>query len=81
MTIIAIVSCDDLKRTDLKDISVFRPMSNCLARQLNLGNLNTPSIDLIQFYSWFNSSFLFLLVGWEGMVMYDNEFETKENKN
>ena len=59
-------------------------MSNCLARQLNLGNLNTPSIDLIQFYSWFNSSFLFLLVGGEGgwgMVMYDNEFETKENKN
>ena len=25
MTIIAIVSCDDLKRTDLKDISVFPP--------------------------------------------------------
>ena len=61
-------------------------MSNCLARQLNLGNLNTPSIDLIQFYSWFNSSFLFLLVeggggGGGGMVIYDNEFETKENKN
>ena len=57
-------------------------MSNCLVRQLNLGNLNTPSIDLIQFYSWFNSNFLFWGAGGGGgMVMYDNEFETKENKN
>ena len=29
-----------------------------------------------QFYPWFKFSFLLLL----GMVMYDNEFKTKENK-
>ena len=32
---------------------------------------------VVQFYPWFN--FCFLLF-W-GMVMYDNEFQTKENKN
>ena len=32
---------------------------------------------VVQFYPWFN--FYFLLF-W-GMVMYDNEFRTKENKN
>ena len=59
----------------------FRFSAQCrihgLSRQLNLGNLNTPSTDLIQFYSWFNS---FFFVFW-GMVMYDNGFETKENKH
>ena len=32
---------------------------------------------VVQFYPWFNFSFLLFL----GMVMYDNEFQTKENKN
>ena len=31
---------------------------------------------VVQFYPWFKFSFLLFL----GMVMYDNEFETKENK-
>ena len=30
----------------------------------------------VQFYPWFKFYFLF----WGSMVMYDNEFETKENK-
>ena len=32
---------------------------------------------MVQFYPWFNFYFLFFL----GMVICDNEFETKENKN
>ena len=31
---------------------------------------------VVQFYPWFKFSFLLFL----GMVMYDKEFETKENK-
>ena len=31
---------------------------------------------VVQFYPWFKFYFLLFL----GMVMYDNEFETKENK-
>ena len=31
---------------------------------------------MVQFYPWFK---LFFLLFW-GMVMYDNEFETKENR-
>ena len=31
---------------------------------------------VVQFYPWFKFHFLLFL----GMVMYDNEFETKENK-
>ena len=31
---------------------------------------------VVQFYPWFKFYFLMFL----GMVMYDNEFETKENK-
>ena len=31
---------------------------------------------VVQFYSWFKFCFPLFL----GMVMYDNEFETKENK-
>ena len=31
---------------------------------------------VVQFYPWFKFSFLLFL----GMIMYDNEFETKENK-
>ena len=30
----------------------------------------------VQFYPWFKYSFLFFF----GIVMYDNDFETKENK-
>ena len=33
--------------------------------------------DVVQFYPWFNFYFPLFL----GMVMYDNEFETKGNKN
>ena len=36
--------------------------------------LNTYVV--VQFYRWFKFYFLLFL----GMVMYDNEFETKENK-
>ena len=36
--------------------------------------LNTYAV--VQFYRWFKFYFLLFL----GMVMYDNEFETKENK-
>ena len=32
---------------------------------------------VVQFYPWFNFYFPLFL----GMVIYDNEFETKENKN
>ena len=32
---------------------------------------------VVQFYPWFNFSLLLFL----GMVMYHNEFQTKENKN
>ena len=32
---------------------------------------------VVQFYPWFNFYFLLFL----GMVMYDNEFQTKENKS
>ena len=32
---------------------------------------------VVQFYFWFNFYFLLFL----GMVMYDNEFKTKEKKN
>ena len=32
---------------------------------------------VVQFYPWFNFYFLLFL----GMVMYDNEFKTKDNKN
>ena len=31
---------------------------------------------MVQFYPWFKFSFLLFL----GMVMYDNEFDTKEKK-
>ena len=31
---------------------------------------------MVQFYSWFKFYFLLFL----GIVMYDNDFETKENK-
>ena len=34
-------------------------------------------IVVVQFYPWFNFYFPLFL----GMVIYDNEFETKENKN
>ena len=37
-----------------------------------------PKISVVvQFYFWFNFYFLLFL----GMVMYDNEFKTKEKKN
>ena len=41
--------------------------------------LNNPFFKInvvVQFYAWFKFYFLLFL----GMVMYDNEFETKENK-
>ena len=43
-------------------------------------NCNRTTSDLfvvVQFFPWFNFYFLSFL----GMVMYGNEFETKENKN
>ena len=39
-------------------------------------NQNTKIYVVVQFYPWFKFYFLLFL----GMVMYDNEFETKENK-
>ena len=36
----------------------------------------TDTSVVVQFYPWFKFSFLLF---W-GMVMYENEFETKENK-
>ena len=39
--------------------------------------LNQPNIYVVvQFYPWFKFYFLLFL----GMLMYDNEFKTKENK-
>ena len=44
----------------------------------NSGYYFSPCVYVVvQFYPWFKISFHLLL----GMVMYDNEFETKENKN
>ena len=45
-----------------------------LARLVN--NVNTAYV-VVQFYPWFNFYFPLSL----GMVMYDNEFRTKENNN
>ena len=39
-------------------------------------NQNTKIYVVVQFYPWFKFYFLLFL----GMVMYDNEFETKEIK-
>ena len=39
--------------------------------------ITTSVYVVVQFYPWFKFYFLLFL----GMVMYDNEFETKENKN
>jgi len=41
-----------------------------------VNNVNT-AYDVVQFYPWFNFYFHLSL----GMVMYDNEFRTKENNN
>ena len=38
--------------------------------------LNFNVYDVVQFYPWFKFSFLLFM----GMVMYGDEFETKENK-
>ena len=40
-------------------------------------NLGCVIYVVVQFYPWFNFYFLLFL----GMVIYDNELKTKENKN
>ena len=49
---------------------------------MHILSLNTKTVEIniayvvVQFYPWFKFYFPLFL----GMVMYDNEFETKENK-
>jgi len=47
-----------------------------LLNDLPIKNTNKEVYVVVQFYPWFKFYFPLFL----GMVMYDNEFETKENK-
>ena len=51
-------------------------MARIARRQLNGQQLLFGVYVVVQFYPWFKFYFLLFL----GMVMYENEFQTKENK-
>ena len=54
-----------------------RHFARLLEPRINQANqLNLDVYVVVQFYPWFKFYFLLFL----GMVMYDNEFQTKENK-
>ena len=67
-----IASNNDLKQEPC--LKVFCMISSLWLTQMRLCKLNIHGV--VQSYPWFKFYFLLFL----GIVMYDNEFETKESK-